>query len=134
MGECAAALHGHGQSLRCSENGGCVRQFFYFSDYPVDHPLHSEENKKVLGKFKDEMASNPIHEYVGLRAKMCSIVWEGGCTRTCKGISRQVNKKLLEHEMYKNCLFERSIHLFYSSAIHTGVRKKKDGVGGGGGG
>ena len=25
------------------------------SDYPKDHPLHSEKNKKVIGKFKDEL-------------------------------------------------------------------------------
>ena len=25
------------------------------SDYPPEHPLHSNANKKVIGKFKDEM-------------------------------------------------------------------------------
>jgi hypothetical protein len=28
---------------------------FDFSDYPTDHPLHSVQNKKVMGKMKDEM-------------------------------------------------------------------------------
>ena len=31
------------------------------------HPLFSEVNKTVIGKFKDETASVPIKEFVGLR-------------------------------------------------------------------
>ena len=31
------------------------------------HPLFSEVNKAVIGKFKDETASVPIKEFVGLR-------------------------------------------------------------------
>ena len=34
------------------------------SDYPKDHPLFSNENKKVLGKMKDECAGTPIAECV----------------------------------------------------------------------
>ena len=48
------------------------------SDYPVDHPLHSTKNKKVLGKMKDEMAGTAISEFVGLRAKMYSLKTSGG--------------------------------------------------------
>ena len=44
------------------------------SNYPQDHPLHSEVNKTVLGKMKDECAGRPIAEYVGLRPKMYSIL------------------------------------------------------------
>ena len=39
-----------------------------FSDYPKDHPLHSEVKNKVLGKMKNETAGVPIQEFVGLRA------------------------------------------------------------------
>ena len=45
-----------------------------FSDYPKDHQLYSEQNKKVIGKFKDECSGTPIAEYVGLRPKMYSIL------------------------------------------------------------
>ena len=34
------------------------------SDYPKEHPLHSNTNKKVLGKMKDEGAGIPIAECV----------------------------------------------------------------------
>ena len=45
-----------------------------FSDYPKDHPLYDESNKKVIGKMKDVCAGTPIAEYVGLRPKLYSIL------------------------------------------------------------
>ncbi|MEW8685625.1 MAG: hypothetical protein AB2556_07435, partial [Candidatus Thiodiazotropha sp.] len=41
-------------------------------------PLHSTENKKVLGKMKDECAGWSIAEYVGLQPKMYSILEASG--------------------------------------------------------
>ncbi|MEW8688844.1 MAG: hypothetical protein AB2556_23750, partial [Candidatus Thiodiazotropha sp.] len=34
------------------------------SEYPKDHTLHSTENKKMMGKMKDECAGRAIAEYV----------------------------------------------------------------------
>ena len=34
------------------------------SDYPKTHPLHSKENAKTLGKFKDECSSLQTHEFI----------------------------------------------------------------------
>ena len=39
-----------------------------------DHPLHSRTNANVLGKMKDECSSLAPQEFVGLRAKMYSIL------------------------------------------------------------
>ena len=44
------------------------------NDYPNDHPLNSNANKKVLGKMKDECAVMPIAECVCLRPKVYSIL------------------------------------------------------------
>ena len=74
------------------------------SDYPTDHPLHCKKNKKVVGKFKDEMSGKLVHEFVGLRSKMYSILWSGGTVKTCKGINKCVNKMVLKHGMCKECL------------------------------
>ena len=41
-----------------------------FSEYPDDHKLYNQTNKKVIGKFKDETNGIPIREFVGLRSKM----------------------------------------------------------------
>ena len=48
------------------------------SDYPKDHPLHSEKNQKVLGKMKDETKGVPIAEAVCLRPKMYVLHSPGG--------------------------------------------------------
>ena len=43
------------------------------SDYPTDHPVYSKKNAKLLGKMKEECASQAPHEFVGLRSNMYSI-------------------------------------------------------------
>lgn len=50
-----------------SENG--LKEHFDFSDYPENHPLYSMENKKVIGKFKDELNGNLLIEHYGLKCK-----------------------------------------------------------------
>ena len=47
------------------------------SDYPKDHPNYSAENCKKIGFMKDECAGIAPLEYVGLRAKMYSIIASG---------------------------------------------------------
>ena len=37
------------------------------SNYPQDHPLYCTANKKVVGKFKDELGGKLLKEFVGLR-------------------------------------------------------------------
>ena len=78
------------------------------SDYPPDHPQYSTANKKVLGKMKDECAGRPIAEYVGLRPKMYSIHEAGGTNiRKTKGVKKNVVKKRIRHEQFKEALFEK---------------------------
>ena len=50
-----------------------MRLLFDFSNYPSGHPLHSQANKKVVLKFKDEMAGEVIEEVCALKAKTYSI-------------------------------------------------------------
>jgi len=78
-----------------------------FSDFPKDHPCYSTENKKVVGKFKDECNGRPITEFVGLRPKTYSILEVNGDNiRKAKGVRKTVVKKDLRHELYKQCLDE----------------------------
>ena len=46
---------------------------FDFSNYPEDHELYSEENKRVVLKFKDEFAGDYIKEFICLKPKLYSI-------------------------------------------------------------
>ncbi|KAK3920159.1 Chaperone protein3, chloroplastic [Frankliniella fusca] len=87
-----------------------MREHFDTSDYPKTHPLFSLSNKKVMGKFKDEMNSVPIVAFVGLRAKMYSFkTMSNGEKSVGKGIPRGALKTQLCFEDYLNCItkFER---------------------------
>ena len=81
-------------------------------DYPENSQYFNKTNKKVIGKFKDEVAGIPTTEFVGLRSKMYSYIKDndtGG--KTAKGIKKNVIKKNIHHEDYKNVLFNnKQIH------------------------
>ena len=42
------------------------------SEYPENSPYFDKSNKKVIGKFKDEVSGIPINKFIGLRRKMYS--------------------------------------------------------------
>ena len=82
------------------------------SDYAQNSQYFDKTNKKVVGKFKDEAAGIPITEFIGLRSKMYSYMKDndkGG--KTAKGIKKNIIKKNITHENYKNVLFnDKQIH------------------------
>ena len=70
---------------------------FDTSDYPPNHPsgIKTGVNKKVIGMFKDEVAGRQITHFVGLRPKLYSFkVEDGSLTKKCKGIKKNVVKKV----------------------------------------
>ena len=73
------------------------------SDYPTTHPLFSNENKKVIGKFKDEKNGKIIVEIICHRSKEYSIrtLGEEEDYKKLKGISKNVIKKEIKHEDYE---------------------------------
>ena len=80
------------------------KEHFDLSDMKLEQFKHSE-NKKVVGKFKDETQGIPICEFVGLRSKMYSIKLDDNSEKkTAKGIVRNAIKNHLKHENYKQIL------------------------------
>lgn len=76
------------------------------SDYPEKSQYFDKTNKTVIGKFKDEACGVPITEFVGVSSEMYSYIKdndEGG--KTAKGIKKNVIKKDIKHENYKNVSF-----------------------------
>ncbi|MEW8545032.1 MAG: hypothetical protein AB2693_16025, partial [Candidatus Thiodiazotropha sp.] len=92
---------------------------FDLSDYPKDHPLYSDKNKKALGKLKDETASIPISEFVGLRSKMYSFVCDEKESKRLKGISKVTVKKDLRFDDYKTTLFQETQQQCHMSLIRS---------------
>ena len=82
------------------------KHLFDRSDYEMDgYRSQDNTNKKVIGKFKDECPNSPIVEFVGLRAKMYSILLDTKKEKkTGKGIKKSCLKKNVVHNDYKRCL------------------------------
>ena len=79
------------------------------SNYPADHPLFSTANKKVIGKFKDELGGKVMTEFVGIRPKMYSYTGEESGKRA-KGVKKSVLKKTITHNDYRTCLLEKKVY------------------------
>ena len=91
------------------------------SNYAKDHPNFNEKFKLIPGKFKDEMGGKYILEFVGLRAKMYSILnLDGEHKATAKGVIRVVKEKLITHENYRQTLFHKK------NMSHTGTKIIQD--------
>ena len=91
------------------------KQHYDISDMKIDRFMtecyynemteHLNENKKVVGKFKDETCGVPIEEFIGLRSKMYSIkLYDGKEKKTAKGVLKHIIKNNLKHAEYKKVL------------------------------
>ena len=85
------------------------RGLFDNSDYPKSSKFFFDENKKVIGKFKDEAAGMVIIEFVGLKPKMYSYRTESKNNKTAKGVKKNVTKKDISHTDYLDCLQNNKI-------------------------
>ena len=78
------------------------------SNYATDHPLYSSANKKIIGKFKDELGGKIMTNFIGLRSKMYSYIGDD-CGKRAKGVNRSVLRNTITHEDYRQCLFDRRV-------------------------
>ena len=98
------------------------------SDYNKSSKFFFDENKKVIGKFIDEAAGNPIVSFVALKSKMYSYETElqdhkGGAliknNKTAKGIKKNVIRRDLDHSDYLACLQNNTISHHKMSTIRS---------------
>ena len=90
------------------------KDMFDNSDYSKSSKFYFDENKKVIGKMKDEAAGNPITSFIGHKSKMYSYEVElpGGeikNNKACKGISKNVVKRDIDHKDYLSVLQNKTI-------------------------
>ena len=85
-----------------------VQTMFDTSNYPKEHPsgIETGVNKKVIGKFKDEVGGKIITRFVGLRAKNYTFLLGNEEHKKCKGIKKCVAKNSISFEDYEACLFK----------------------------
>ena len=86
------------------------RERFDNSDYPSDSKFYFAENKKVIGKFKDETAGVPIREFIGLKSKMYSISLDNEkFNKKAKGVKKNVIRKGISHGDYLQVLNQSKV-------------------------
>ena len=78
------------------------KNLYDFSEYPKDHPNYDITNKKVLMKFKDEMKSLVITEFIGLKPKMYSFNYINNST--------EINENDIKYDDYNNIILNKNIH------------------------
>ena len=80
------------------------RHLYDFSNYPKNHVLYDTSNKKVIGKFKDELGGTIMEEFVGLRPKCYSILYNGKEKKAIAGVKQSVQRQLLRHHNFRETL------------------------------
>ena len=79
------------------------------SNCPRNHPNYSHINCKIVGKFKDENAAVASIKFVGLRAKIYSILLNENISKsTAKVIKTSYSRKYLTHQSYRDCLMKET--------------------------
>ena len=85
------------------------KNLFDFSDYRQDSKFFNPANKNVIGKMKDEFKGKIIHEFIGLKSNMYSLIdVDGKENKKAKGINKNVLKNK-NHIEYINFLINKKI-------------------------
>jgi len=63
------------------------KDHFDFSTITPNHPLHSQDNHKVMGKLKDETGFRAIYQFIALRPKMYAFRYSSQSTYTHKDMT-----------------------------------------------
>ena len=98
-----------------------INEYMDFSDYKVEHPNYDKTNRKVLGKFKDEMNDKIITHFIGLKPKAyCYKVYgDEKEHKTSKGVvkhkvSNQLSYKTYDETLNRKCKEEVSFNTIRS--------------------
>ena len=89
-----------------------VENRFDTSNYEVNRPLPTGNNKKIIGLMKDELGGKIITEFVSLRPKTYSFLTDDGKEdKKAKGTKNCVIKKMIKFSDYKKCLLNDELIL-----------------------
>ena len=101
-----------------------LKNEFDFSEYPRDHVLLDTSNKKVVGKFKDELNGNIMTKFISLRSKMYAFTKLNEIIekKVLKGINKSVVEKRITFNDYYECLINNKMNkqqcLRFQSSLH----------------
>ena len=99
-----------------------VTEIFDTSNYPNNHQSEIKNgiNKKVPGKFKDELGGEPIIAYAGPRAKLYSYLTLTNIEeKKAKGIKKYAIKNKLIFDDFKECVLNKTTKRITQSNIRS---------------
>ena len=70
-----------------------MKEHYDMSEYSKESGLHNGENKKVIGKLKDESPDEVIESFVGIRGKCYTFKTKNNVVKKANGVSKVVVKK-----------------------------------------
>ena len=95
-----------------------------FSEYPADHPNYNIDNKKVLGKFKDELNGKIMTEFCALKPKMYNYEYIDNYKKINKNKHKGIKTVVdIKHNEYKRALYKEE--LIYKEFYHLQLNKQK---------
>ena len=78
-------------------------------NYPQSSRYYDKTNKKIIGESKNEGVGIPIVEFVGLQSKMYSYITDNNKgDKKAKVVNKNVVKKDVRHDDYRNTLFDNN--------------------------
>jgi hypothetical protein len=96
-----------------------MKEHYDMSEYSKESGLYDVENKKVIGKFKDESPDEVIKSFVGIRSKCYTFKTKNNVVKKAKGVSKVVIKKNVSFDDYKNCVLKDEPKNVKINAIRT---------------
>ena len=106
------------------------KNLYDFSNYTINHPNYDITNKKVLGKFKDELNSLIITEFIGLKPKMYSFNYIDNniILNKCNKFEYDEYNNIIINENDKRIVLEYDQYnnIIVNNNIHKGIKKSID--------
>ena len=89
-----------------------LKKRFHTSNYEINRPFPTRENKKMIGLMKDELGGKIMTEFVALRPKTYSYLTDD-CEedKKAKGTKKCAIKRRLKFSDYNDCLLNNEIIL-----------------------
>ena len=101
-----------------------IQLFDLRSNFPVRSKYYSSNNKKVVGKMKDEYGGKSIVKFVGLKSKMYSILDESNNEkRTNKGHNAIIKFQEFHDTLFKKRILRHTVRGIKSKNHNLGTYK-----------
>ena len=81
------------------------KELFDLSNFPVNSKYYCSDNRKVVGKMKDEYGGKSIVKFVGRKSKIISIIDESNNEKT----TSKDHNAFIEFQEFHDTLFNKKI-------------------------